>query len=620
MAVGKKRKKEPDKGGEWKESVVKCCLGKHLKDKRAFSPIKNFVDNSSKIFHTGTLLVNHFVCDMIEKPNVDVGKLHKMLNDQMFFYRAFAIVARSKNKGKKYRELLDFFNKKQDMYPEKGLINRLEDDGPILNAAARQIATNTATYLRTTFASRLKKVVFAKIPEGACPGIANSICWHVRGMPRYARSVLNEEHLAIVSELRAMIAGADVKPEAELNDKWLDKNKGRVVCFLAWILKNFEELKLKNPKGMKRRFNLLPIADQKSHFIAISTVVMRRLMLNSGILGDEIDQETFNESIDEHRSAVFITSRVIRGIKLAGPQTPPCNGTKKFGNTIETNGVSVCFHVLTWRDKMPGMDEPPKKIRKKKRGATAASEEPSVIYDPTKVVGVDPGRCNISSTVQQQSDGSWKKCRLTRKQFYRDSHAESNLKKLQMSDRNNIAGEMAMLSECISKTASVKEFEKYLETKKRVDAKLWKHRLRRCFGLMAMDNYIHKRKTMDKFWKQTVGLKEDTVVAYGDAGFASSGRGERSVPTKTMRKAATRFSRLVVEVDEFNTSKTCCDCGACLLPIRIPGNSKPLRAVRRCGSIECNETPLKSRDWSAAINIFWRLVDQKKVPWLERRP
>jgi hypothetical protein len=158
---------------------------------------------------------------------------------------------------------------------------------------------------------------------------------------------------------------------------------------------------------MKRRFNLLPIADQKSHFIAISTVVMRRLMLNSGILGDEIDQETFNESIDEHRSAVFITSRVIRGIKLAGPQTPPCNGTKKFGNTIETNGVSVCFHVLTWRDKMPGMDEPPKKIRKKKRGATAASEEPSVIYDPTKVVGVDPGRCNISSTVQLQSDGSW---------------------------------------------------------------------------------------------------------------------------------------------------------------------------------------------------------------------
>ena len=125
----------------------------------------------------------------------------------------------------------------------------------------------------------------------------------------------------------------------------------------------------------------------------------------SMILGEEIDQDTFNESIDEHTSAVFTTSRVIRGIKLAGPQTPPCKGTKKFGNTIETNGVSACFHVLTWRNKMQEMDEPPKKIRKKKRGATTSSEEHSVIYDPTKVAGVDPGRCNISSTMQLQADG-----------------------------------------------------------------------------------------------------------------------------------------------------------------------------------------------------------------------
>jgi hypothetical protein len=123
---------------------------------------------------------------------------------------------------------------------------------------------------------------------------------------------------------------------------------------------------------------------------------------------------------------------------------------------------------------------------------------------------------------------------------------------------------------------------------------------------------------MDRFWKHTVGLKEATIVAYGDAGFASSGRGERSVPTVKMRQAAKRFSRRVVEVDEFRTSKTCCDCGEFLLPVRVPGITKPLRAVRRCGSIECNEAPLKSRDWSAAINILWRFVDPSKVPWLER--
>ena len=213
---------------------------------------------------------------------------------------------------------------------------------------------------------------------------------------------------------------------------------------------------------------------------------------------------------------------------------------------------------------------------------------------------------------------SWKKCRLTRKQFYRDSHVKKNLLKLQRLDRNEIPDEMAALSEQVSKTASVQEFENYIKTKKKIDARLWEHRLKRCSGLMTMDNFIHKRKTMDRFWKRTVGLEKDTVVAYGDAGFASSGRGERSVPTLAMRKSARRFSNLVVEVDEFRTSKTCCVCGENLRNISIPGKSRPLRAVRRCRSNECKKTSLKSRDWSAAINIFWRLVKPENVPWLMR--
>ena len=42
MAVGK-RKKAPDKGGE---SVVKFCLGKHLKAKQTIDHIQIFVENS----------------------------------------------------------------------------------------------------------------------------------------------------------------------------------------------------------------------------------------------------------------------------------------------------------------------------------------------------------------------------------------------------------------------------------------------------------------------------------------------------------------------------------------------------------------------------------------------
>ena len=64
------------------------------------------------------------------------------------------------------------------------------------------------------------------------------------------------------------------------------------------------------------------------------------------------------------------------------------------------NGVSIGFHVMTLRNKMSETMEPSKKIRKKKDGATTTSEEHYVIYDPPKIVGVDPGRFNISSAVQ----------------------------------------------------------------------------------------------------------------------------------------------------------------------------------------------------------------------------
>jgi len=96
----------------------------------------------------------------------------------MFYYCAFALVARAKKrkkKGKRFTELSNFFATKEDMYPEEGFITRLGGDNVIINAAARQIPTNSDTYLKTTFESRLRKVVIAKLPPSVRPGIANAV-------------------------------------------------------------------------------------------------------------------------------------------------------------------------------------------------------------------------------------------------------------------------------------------------------------------------------------------------------------------------------------------------------------------------------------------------------------
>ena len=540
-----KRKRPPNEA----EYVVKCCLRKRLLVPQIIPRLEAYVENSSKLIHHGSLLLNHFVCDRLSRGEAVSGQ---MLADQMFYYGAFSVVAGARRT--KHPELLDFFNTKKHLHPEG--LRRIPGDSPIINAAAKQYATNVATYLKVTFQARLRKAVKALLPDGTSRGDISAVCWWIRGMPQYSCCrVLSEAQDALVGRIRGVLM--DPQPaqnDQVVSDVWIKRNMGRVLGFFAWVLRQAEELGV-------RRFNLLPVASQKRHFIAISSKVLQTLLTDVGAVKKDLDPRTFVQLIDEHRRSVF---RV--------------RSSWKLGDTIETDGVSVCFHLRRAR--------PAAEPKKKKKPQTTTQHQ----GDDLDVVGVDPGRCNIASTVQKTADGAWKKCRLTRKQFYRDSHVHDNLVKLQKLDSKHVGAEMASLSEAVGKTADLAEYEAYLTTKKAVDSRLWEHRLGRRFAAMAMDNYIHKRKTVDRFWKRTVGLRPGLVVAYGDAGFASSGCGERSVPTGKMKEAAGRFGR-VVEVDEFRTSRTCCECGSNLLPVYVPGNPRPLRAVRRCGSIECNEAP-----------------------------
>ena len=567
-----------------RECVVKCCLKKSLLLPEVLQGIERYVCNSSRLVHHGTLLVNHYACDTLRRGE---RLSTELLADQMLYYGAFATVGGASRT--KHSALGEFYRNKQELYPSD--LQRLKGDSAILNAAAKQMATNVATYLRTTFAARLRMVVRARLPDGTHKMDINAVVWHVRGMPRYgAHRVLDQRQTALVEELREIVVGAN-DSLAVIDDPWLERNLGKVLGFYAWILSKAEEIGF-------RRFNLLPVARQKRHFIAISSEVLRHLLIDANVVEKSLKPSDFVSMIDDHRRSVFRT-----------------RASWRLGDTIETDGVAVCFHLR--KQKADVEAGPTRPVKRRKRAAAGAPDRAPAGVQPESVVGVDPGRCNIASTVQRLADGSVKRCRLTREQYYRDSHAADNLERLQRMDRRHVAAEMAALSEVVGKTTDLQQFEEYLSAKKEVDPVLWKHRLRRGAAMLSMDTFIHKRKTVDRFWRRTVGLQRGMTVAYGDAGFASSGCGERSVPTCKMKEAAGRFAR-VVEVDEFLTSKRCCECGGGLLPVYVPGSPRPLRAVRRCGSTACNEAPLKSRDWSAAINIMRRYVEPEAVPWLHR--
>ena len=514
------------------EYVVKCCLTKRLRDPEMKVNIENFVINSSKLRHHGTLLLNHYVSDLVTRGGALDAEDVSMLSDQTFYKSAFAIVGGCQ-KCKKYPKLNKFYEEKRALYPDG--LQRVTGDDAILNAAGKMMATNVQNFFMTTFGSKLRKVVEARLalptdtPHRAKTAIVYTVAWRVRGEPSMfavsdkdsrPRSVveLTDGQNAVVQELRTFIFGAATGVDVVMDDKWIEKNQWLVVKFFGWILARVDDL------GVKR-FNLLPVASQQRGFIAISSRLLRKLMVDSGGIPSSVDEKAFNVDIANHRKKVF-----------------RFNKTWRLGDTIETDGVAICFHLKRKRGETPPKE---KKTRGKASTSASAYQRPLQETKPPdvameKVVGVDPGVRNMASTVQRLADGTWKKRRLTDKQYYRDSHITDTGLKLQRLDRRFIPDQMAALSETVGKTADVRQFEEYLETKKQVDDRLWEHRLERTHGRMAMDRYIHKRKTVDRFWKRTVGLEKDMIVAFGDAQFSSSGPGRlglRSVPTKEFNKA-----------------------------------------------------------------------------------
>jgi hypothetical protein len=104
--------------------------------------------------------------------------------------------------------------------------------------------------------------------------------------------------------------------------------------------------------------------------------------------------------------------------------------------------------------------------------------------------------------------------------------------------------------------------------------------------------------------------KRKVIVGFGQAKFASTGRGEMAVPTTQAFKECARMwhTRLV---DENYTTCVCHDCDGRTRDVRTERyiNDELVvgfnRAVRRCTS-KCKATgrSLKHRDLNAALNIL----------------
>lgn len=148
-------------------------------------------------------------------------------------------------------------------------------------------------------------------------------------------------------------------------------------------------------------------------------------------------------------------------------------------------------------------------------------------------------------------------------------------------------------------------FLDYLATVKAVEARLWDLHFQRKWRDQTLRLYGGKKRAFAKFFNG-LNLDEDTIVAFGSAKFAPTGKGELSVPTtRAYKELAYRTKTFLV--DEFRTSKVYWKDDSILQSVakrKEEGNGREMvRGLLWCCSTNSNK--FVNRDTNAAINI-WR--------------
>ena len=588
-------------GGKLEERVIKCCLARCLKIPGAAAVLEEYVCNTSRLLHRGSLALRHFLLRRLAAGDVVTSE---MLKDQMLYYTFFGLHAGSST-SKNHGSVIQHYRTTAAEFHEQATA-RLPHDGSILNAAARQFGVNVTTSLGETFQWKYN-VRVARVADLVIPNYRSkfspAVCSHIFRRPPVAHAAegpLDYRHWAFILKVRGFL-GAD--GDETITPWWGELHPGNALKFRYQLLKYHEEAEEACGRR-KKRFEIFPEVMQMRHFITIDAAFLRYLLTRLGQV-DSGDATTvdFNARREHYQRKLF-----------------RCRESWRLGKTIQTDGVAVCFHVM----KAAGEGEPEQpasKCKQRSQKAPARQGDGLPLIPPgAPVAANDPGVCNVAAVVEVV-DGVTRFYRLTRKHYYEESHANMIID-ARMKWESTLTVEREAVRITKKRTASVAAFEDYLRAKRLHAERLWHQELKRRTSRLALDAYIHKRKTLDGFWKSHLGEQRRVHLAWGDGKFSCSGRGGRSVPKEQTKLAAKRYALRVVDVDEMFTSVKCCDCGERVLPVyrlRADGRRKDVRGLRRCVSNACREIPLKSRDYAAARNIM-RIALEAERPMYLRGP
>jgi len=175
--------------------------------------------------------------------------------------------------------------------------------------------------------------------------------------------------------------------------------------------------------------------------------------------------------------------------------------------------------------------------------------------------------------------------------------------------RHGIIERETELSDRNSKTVDVDTFKEYVRAKNSMNAELCDFYGLALHRKMKWRQFVYTQRSEDKFLVRMRKLfGDDALVAYGN--WSRTTQMRHFVPTKGvgMRRLISRHFETVL-IDEFRTSKLCCNCSKELSHVKIEQGESKKKLFRCLVCEECerpegkNKRVFLTRDLNSALNI-----------------
>ena len=292
------------------------------------------------------------------------------------------------------------------------------------------------------------------------------------------------------------------------------------------------------------------------------------------------------------------------------------NVTKKsnyiFSGSIQTDGISISIlHEQV-------VNELPKKS--KEMYIDEISNSLKMELKDKNIISIDPNKQDlIYCTIGEKKTNDLKHFRYTQNQRCFETKKRRFRKILEIEKKKDLNGIDVLecenlLSSTNSKTTNYELFKNYIIVKNNVYNRLQEFYNQDKWRKARLHLYVNTRKSEEKMinnFKEKLGNPKDSIIAFGDWSQKEQMKFHEPTKGKSFRSLFRRYGYKVYLVDEYRTSKKCCNCkcveeGNCINFLKI-ASPRPWRReyTNLChGLVKCKTCDtMFNRDVNSSMNI-----------------